>query len=92
MIAAHPQLTGTTIQKMKKLLAFIAESVPFTPNWKNIKEIIRVTDDRTLKNYFQYLEDAYLINHVSKHSKKMKKLFSIEKIYLNNPNQIQALA
>ncbi len=88
----YPQLTGTSIKKIKQLLKFIASAVPFTPNWASIKKIIGVSDDRTLKNYFQYLEDAALIQHIERASNKLSKLEIPEKIYLNNPNQIQALS
>jgi predicted AAA+ superfamily ATPase len=92
LVAVYPQLTGTTIKKLKQLLNFIAKSVPFVPNWSKIKDIIDVSDDRTLKTYFKYLEDAGLIRMVSKYSKMLTKLQASEKVYLNNPNQIYALS
>lgn len=90
--AIYPQLTGNSVKKLKQLLLFIASAVPFTPTWSKIKRIIDVTDDRTVKNYFKYLEDASLIRIVQSYSKNMRKLESPEKIYLNNPNQIQAFS
>ncbi len=52
---------------------------------------MEISDDRTLKTYFKYLEDAGLIQTLPKASKKISKLESIEKVYLNNPNQMYAL-
>jgi len=92
LVAVYPHLTGSTLKKLKQLLSFIAKSVPFIPSWKKIKSIIEIKDDRTLKTYFKYLEDAGLIRMVSKYSSALMKLQSPEKVYLHNPNQIHALS
>jgi uncharacterized protein len=92
LVAVYPHLTGGTLKKLKQLLSFISQSVPFTPSWTKIKTIVAVKDDRTLKTYFKYLEDAGLIRMVSKYSSALLKLRSPEKIYLHNPNQIYALS
>ncbi len=73
-------------------MSFIAKSVPFIPNWNKIKSIVEVSDDRTLKTYFKYLEDAELIQTISKATQKLSKLEHPEKIYLNNANQMFALS
>ncbi len=88
----YPQLTGHSIKKIIQLLSFIAGSVPFIPNWNKIKEIVNVADPRTLKSYCKYLEDACLIQIINKYSSNMRNNITSEKIYLNNPNQIQALS
>ncbi len=92
LAAIYPQLTGASIQKIKKLLIYIANSVPFTPNWNNIKTAIEVGDLRTLKTYFSHLEDAGLIRSLSKTSKKFSQIESPSKIYLENPNQLYAIS
>jgi predicted AAA+ superfamily ATPase len=84
--AIYPALTGISIKKIKQLLTFIGESVPFTPKWLNLKKILEIGDERTLKTYFKYLEDAELILTLYKSSKKLSAITSPEKIYLNNPN------
>ncbi len=91
LLAIYPQLTGSTIKKIKQLLTYVAASVPFAPDWKKIKSMIGVSDDRTLKTYFKYLEGAELIKIMRAFSGNMQKTLSKEKIYLDNPNQIQAL-
>lgn len=92
LVAIYPHLSGTSIAKIKQLLIFIAKAVPFTPNWTKIKETLEIGDIRTLKTYFQYLEDAYLIRSVSKEKLKLSHLNSMEKIYLDNPNQMYTLS
>ncbi len=91
LASIYPHLTGSTIQKLKQLLVFIAKSVPFTPNWGNIKEALEIGDIRTLKTYFQYLEDASLIRCLAKGTHKLNHVGHAGKIYLDNPNQMHAL-
>jgi len=91
LIAIYPSLSGNSIKKLKKLLSIIAASVPFTPDLKKLKTLLDVGDERTLKAYLKYLEDAGIILTVSKSGKSMKALEKPEKIYLNNPNLINAI-
>lgn len=92
LVAIHPALTGNSIRKIKHLLAFIAAAVPFVPQMSSLKNLIDVGDERTLKLYLKYLEDAELIKLLKPASKKLHKLEVPEKIYLGNPNQCYAIA
>ncbi len=92
LAAIYPHLNNSSINKLKQLLVFIAKSVPFTPKWNDIKNALEIGDVRTLKTYFQYLEDASLIRTVGKTSRKLSHIGNPEKIYLDNPNQMRALA
>lgn len=91
LAAIYPHLNNASINKLKKLLIFIAKSVPFTPKWNDIKDVLDIGDVRTLKTYFQYLEDASLIRTIGKTNRKLSHIGSQEKIYLDNPNQMHAL-
>ena len=86
LLAIHPSLTGNSIKKLKSLLKVISSSVPFTPDMKKLKTIIGVGDERTLKTYLKYLEDAGLIRMISKSSKGLNSIEKPEKIYLENSN------
>ncbi|MBI5346187.1 MAG: AAA family ATPase [Chlamydiae bacterium] len=86
--AIFPSLTGNSIRKIKQLLIFIADSVPLTPNFKKISDVLEVGDDRTLKTYFKHLEDAGLIRSLFKATDKFNRFETPEKIYLDNPNQL----
>ncbi len=92
LIAIYPSLSGNSIKKIKKLLSIIASSVPFTPDLKNLKTLLDIGDERTLKTYIKYLEDAGIILTVSKSGKGLRGFEKPEKIYLNNPNLIYAIA
>lgn len=89
--AIYQSLTSASIRKIKQLLGFISQQVPFKPNYNKLKEAIGVTDIRTLKNYLKYLEDAEIIQQLPKSLNKLNAIEAIEKIYLNNPNQYYAL-
>lgn len=90
--AIYPHLTGSSISKIKELLIYIAKAVPFEPNWNKMKEALEIGDVRTLKTYFKYLEDAFLIRSLSKNNRHLKDMIHPEKIYLDNPNQMCAIA
>lgn len=92
LLAIHPQLTGNSINKLKKLLAFIAQSVPFTVNWLKLRNLIEIGDDRTVKSYLKYLEDAGLIKTLTKATQKLDKLEAPEKIMLGNTNLLHVLS
>jgi len=89
--AIHPALNGASIRKISRLLTAIAGMVPFAPDLKSLRSMLDISDDRTLKNYLQYLEDAGVILTVSKSGKGLKAMNKPDKIYLNNPNLFYAL-
>jgi len=86
LLSIYPTLNGNSIKKLKKLLAIIIKSVPFTPNMSSLKKAIDVKDDRTLKEYFSKLDEAGLIQLLMKSSLSMKALDKPEKIYVANTN------
>jgi predicted AAA+ superfamily ATPase len=91
LLALHPSLTGISIRRIKKLLSYIASSVPFSPDMSKLKKICEIGDERTLKMYLSYLEDGGIISMLAPAGKKMSVLEKPEKIYLDNSNQIHAL-
>lgn len=90
LVAIYPHLTGNSIKKIKQLIIYLAQTVPFTPNWQAIKKITDIGDDRTLKTYFNYLQDASIIQGLQSASDKMKRMEVPEKIFLANTNQLYA--
>jgi hypothetical protein len=92
LIAIHPSLSGISIKKIRALLAFIAQNVPYSPNWKNLCQLIEIGDERTLKNYFTLLDDADLIKLLYSSSSKLSGIDSPAKIYLQNTNIAHVIA
>ncbi len=91
LAAIYPHLAGSSEKKIKELLIFIANAVPFIPNWTKIMNILDIGDMRTLKSYFSHLQDASLINSIAKASDKLSKIESSSKVYLDNTNQLYAI-
>jgi predicted AAA+ superfamily ATPase len=79
------------IVKLKKLLVAIATSAPFTPNVTKLSERIGTTRV-VLIEAIKQLEKAGLINNLYKNTKGIGVLTKPEKVYLNNPNLMYALA
>ena len=79
-----------TIKKIKQLLYIIAQRVPFTPNIKELSEILE-TSRKSLLTHLIYLEKAQLIGLLQQDVSGLKTLTKPEKIYLDNSNLAYAL-
>ena len=79
-----------TIKKIKQLLFIIAQRVPFTPNIKELSEIMEVSR-KSLLNYLVYLEKAQLVGLLQQDTSGLRTLSKPEKIYLHNSNLAYAL-
>jgi predicted AAA+ superfamily ATPase len=80
-----------TVLKAKKLLAIIAESVPFKPNIAKLAEKMKTNRETVLK-MINILERAELINTIYEDKKGITKLSKPAKIYLNNPTLSYSLS
>lgn len=85
-LPAVTELHYDTLIKIKKLLAVIASSVPYTPNLSRIGQELHIVDQRTLLKYLYYLDQAELITVLSREGKGNQVLRKPDKIYLNNTN------
>jgi len=90
--ALFPSLTGASVQKIKQLLAIISGLVPFKPDLAGLKRSLHIGDERTLKTYLKHLEDAGIIRSLHRQGKSLNNLDKPEKLYLDNPNLMMALA
>ena len=79
-----------TIKKIKQLLFVIAQRVPFTPNIKELSEILEVSR-KSLLSYLIYLEKAQLVGLLQQDVSGLRTLTKPQKIYLNNSNLAFAL-
>ncbi len=90
--AIYPTLSGASVDKMKRLLAFLSTHVPFTIDLKELKNILEIADERTLKQYMSIIEDAGIITLLHKNDKKIHGLKKADKIYPDNTCQLFALS
>ena len=79
-----------TANKVKKLLAVIAESVPFKPNIAALARKLDISRD-SIYQYIYQLKDARLLNTLSSVGKGVSTLQKPDKIYLENTNLAYAL-
>ena len=86
LINIFPKLNGVSIKRLKLLFSILSKSVPFTINLKELKNLLGVKDDRTLKDYLHKLELADLIQSISFYPNNISSLIKQNKIYLSNTN------
>ena len=88
--AVEETITYSTRQKIKKLLMVVAENVPLEPNINKLASSLESTRDQTLKMLY-WLDRAALLNLLTDKAKDYKHLAGPKKIYLDNPNLMNAL-
>lgn len=89
-IPAVDNITYTSIDKIKKLLMVVAQSVPFEVNMTRLIEQMESTRDQTLK-MLSLLGRSSLLNVLGEKIRDYKHLSGPKKIYLGNTNLMHAL-
>ena len=72
-------------------MAANATSVPYVPNLLKLRNELRISDQRTLLKYLDYLEKAEVLFSLSQKVKGNKILQKPDKLYLGNPNYFYSL-
>ncbi len=80
-----------SVQKLKKLLFVLAQSVPFKPNYSKLERDLGISRN-ALPNYMRLLEKTGLISLLPEKANGLKQLEKVEKVYLQNPNIAYALS
>lgn len=81
----------SNVRKLQALIALICSEVPFELNANRIAAAIEVGRD-TVVEYLKYLGDAKVLNLLYSDKKRIGKLSKPDKIYMENPNMLYALA
>ena len=79
------------VRKLQALVALICSEVPFELNANKVAAALEIGRD-TVVEYLKYLGDAKMLNLLYSDKKKIGKLSKPDKVYLENPNLIYALA
>ena len=79
------------IHYLRKLIAILAEIVPYKPNILKLSQQIGISRE-TLLRYLYLLEKADMLMLLQTDTQGISKMNKPEKIYLNNPNLIYTLA
>lgn len=90
-IPKFAEIEIASVQKLKKLLYVLAQSVPFKPNYSKLERDLCISRN-TLPQYLLYLEKAGLIGVLREKASGIKLLEKIEKLYLSNPNEAYVLS
>lgn len=90
-IPEYANMNVSTGRKLKKLMAVIAESVPFKPNMVTLAEVLSVSRNN-VADYLQYIEEAGLIIQLRDQTGGIRSLGKVDKVYLENTNLIYTLA
>jgi predicted AAA+ superfamily ATPase len=77
--------------RLKRLLAAIAESSPFTPNISQLASKLEMSRD-TVYQYLGYLENGKLVNMLMREGRGEAKFQKPDKIYLENTNLAYTLS
>lgn len=90
-LPAVEKITYDTIEKCRKLLMIIAESLPFQPKIDRLANSLGTTRDTLLRLIYK-LDEARILELLTVELKSYKKLVKPEKIYLGNTNLMYALS
>lgn len=90
-IPQYANMNVSTGRKLKQLLAIIAKSVPFKPNFSTIAVTLGASRNN-IADYCLYIEEAGLIAQLRNATGGIRGLGKVDKIYLDNTNLIYSLA
>ena len=89
-IPQYANMNASTGRKLKKLLAVIAQSVPFKPVMDSLATVIGVSRN-VLPDYFLYMEQAGMIGQLRDDTGGIRGIGKVEKVYLDNPTLARLL-
>ena len=84
-IPLYAGMNASTGRKLKKLLAVIAQSVPFKPVMDSIASVVGVSRN-VLPDYFLFMEQAGMIGQLRDDPGGIRGVGKVEKVYLDNTN------
>ena len=89
-ILQYANMNASTGRKLKKLLAVIAQSVPFKPVMDSLATVVGVSRN-VLPDYFLYMEQAGMIGQLRDDTGGIRGVGKVEKVYLDNTNMAYLL-
>jgi len=90
-IPIYANMNISTGKKLLKLLAIIADSVPFKPNFSGLSRLIEVSKN-SVSDYFYYIEKAGMIAQLREKTESYLVVGKVEKVYLDNTNLAYCLS
>ena len=90
-IPKYAEMTIAATEKLKKLMYFIAQSVPLKINYSDLERDLGIPRN-SLPQYLEYLEKAELVSTLKMKANGNAILRKMDKLYLENPNMMYALS
>ena len=90
-IPQHIQSNISIGRKLKSLLMVVARSVPFKPVMQKLADVTGISRN-DIPDYLLYMERVGMIAQLRDTTAGIRGLGKVEKLYLDNPNLIYALA
>jgi len=84
-IPQYADMNVATGRKLKQLMAIIAQSVPFKPNFTNVASLLG-TSRNNISDYFLHIEEAGLIGQLRDAAGGIRGFGKVDKVYLDNTN------
>lgn len=89
-IPHYSSMSVSTGRKLRRLMAIVAKSAPFKPDYSSIANALGVSRN-VLPDYFLYLERAGMIGQLRDETGGLRSLGKIEKVFVDNTNLMYAL-
>lgn len=90
-IPLYADMKISTARKIKRMLTIIAQLAPYKPSYESLANEVGVSKNN-IADYLLYLEKAGMIGLLRDETGGMRGLGKMEKIYVDNPNLMMALA
>lgn len=89
-IPQYASMTVSTGRKLRRLMAIVAQSAPFKPDYSSIANALGVSRN-VLPDYFLYMERAGMIGQLRDETGGLRSLGKVEKVFVDNTNLMYAL-
>lgn len=89
-IPQYSSMTVATGRKLRRLMAIVAQSAPFKPDYSSIANALGVSRN-VLPDYFLYMERAGMIAQLRDETGGVRSLGKVEKVFVDNTNLMYVL-
>ncbi len=89
-IPQYASMSVSTGRKLRRLMAIVAKSAPFKPDYSSIANALGVSRN-VLPDYLLYMEKAGMIGQLRDETGGIRSLGKVEKVFVDNTNIMYAL-
>lgn len=84
-IPQYASMSVSTGRKLRRLMAIVAQSAPFKPDYSGIANALGVSRN-VLPDYFLYMERAGMVGQLRDETGGLRSMGKVEKVFVDNPN------